>query len=229
MKSKITGIFMVLFMAVMGFMTSSGQAAVVTTYGNLSSPGVYFGSGNSNGNFTIGTDNGIELGLRSKNRQTFALFDGSSGVYYAPLGTYLGSGVKHITSYEFSANSTGYTGETPLLYRLGVDQNPTMMTSFTWVDPTTHWVDNAIAPSGFVGFQNSQNIGFGDTPGGAFDPLISGMYTFVLEAWAGQQMMDTVTMQVQIGDTVPVPEPGSLALMFGALGALSLSRRKVVK
>lgn len=222
---KSTGFLGVLSVAVMGLMASSAQAAVVNSYGSLSGPGVYFGTGNSNGEFTIATDNGIELGLRAKNRQTFELLDGSDGVYEAPLGTY-GPGVKQYTSYEFSANTTGYEGKETLSFRLGVDHNPTMMTLFAWVDPTMYWIDNAIAPAGYSGFQNSQNVGFSDTPGGAFNPTVSGMYTFVLEAWAGQQMMDTVTMQVKVGDTVPVPEPGSLALMFGAIGALSLTRRK---
>ena len=51
-------------------------------------PGVYFGSGNVNGNYTIDTANNVEAALRAKNRDgAQQTIDGSSGVYQANAGT----------------------------------------------------------------------------------------------------------------------------------------------
>ena len=56
-------------------------AQAAATYGDIAAPGVYFGSGNLNGNWTIDTSNNIEVALRVKDRGTLATLDGSSGVY----------------------------------------------------------------------------------------------------------------------------------------------------
>ena len=45
----------------------SSAALAAATYGNIGAvPGVYFGSGNLNGNWTIDTSNNIEVALRIK-------------------------------------------------------------------------------------------------------------------------------------------------------------------
>ena len=65
---------------------ASAVAVPVSSYGNIGTPGVYFGSGNVNGNWTIGTDtaNNVEVALRVKNRATLATINGASGVYLKP-------------------------------------------------------------------------------------------------------------------------------------------------
>jgi hypothetical protein len=179
--------------------------------------------GVTNGNFTISTDNGVELALRAKNRETFALLDGSSGTYYADLGLCATcTGVpKALWSYEFSVNSGAITG---LTYRLGIDHDPSAATSYAFVNPETYWTDNALAPSPFIGFQNSQNVRFGDTPGGIFDVNQAGLYSITLEAWNGASMVNSVTIDVQVG---PVPEPGTYALMLaGLMGVVAIARRR---
>ena len=203
---------------------ASLSAQAVMTYGDVATPGVYFGTGGvTNGNFTISTDNGVELALRAKNRETFALLDGSSGTYYADTGLCATcTGVpKALWSYEFSVNSGAITG---LTYRLGIDHDPSAATNYAFVDPTTYWSDNAMAPSPFIGFQNSQNVRFGDTPGGIFDVNQAGLYSVTLEAWNGASMVNSVTMQVQVG---PVPEPETYALMLaGLVGMGAIVRRR---
>ncbi len=198
---------------------SSGTWAV-TSYGDIATPGVYFGTNNSNGNWTISTDSGVELALRGKNRQTLATIDGSSGTYLAETGLCVTcSGVpKAMWSYEFSVNAGSVTG---LTYRLGIDHDPSAAISYAFVNPQTYWADNAVAPGAFIGFQNSENVRFGDTPGGIFNVDTPGLYSFRLEAWNGATLVNSTTMSVQV-----VPEPETYALMLAGLGALGLVLRR---
>ena len=199
---------------------ASSGAWAVTSYGDIAAPGVYFGTNNSNGNWTISTDSGVELALRGKNRQTLATIDGSSGTYLADPGLCVTcSGVpKAMWSYEFSVNAGSVTG---LTYRLGVDHDPSAAISYSVVDPQTYWADNAIAPGAFIGFQNSENVRFGDTPGGIFDVDMPGLYSFTLEAWNGPTLVNSVTMSVQV-----VPEPETWAMMLAGLGMLGFTARR---
>ena len=206
-----------------GFAMLWGTAAsAVQSYGNLAAPGVYFGAGNINGNFTIDTANGIELGLRAKDRESGATLDGSTGTYFANPGLYNGVGPKKKWNYEFSAN-TGNVALQNFTFKLGVDHDPTAGTAYSWVDPSSYWPDNALAV-GSNGFQNSENPGFLTTPGGPFggEP---GLYTFDLQAWSrdGQTMFAETTMNVQV-----VPEPETYALILVGLAAIGFAawRRK---
>jgi len=201
---------------------ASLSAQATMSYGDIATPGVYMGTGITNGEWTISTDSGVELALRAKNRENFMLIDGSSGTYMAPLGLCGAcTGVpKAMWSYEFSVNSGAVTG---LTYRLGIDHDPTAGTLYAFVDPTTYWSDNAMAPSPFIGFQNSQNVRFGDTPGGIFDVNQAGLYSVTLEAWNGATMVNSVTMNVQVG---PVPEPETYALMLAGLAGVGFMVRR---
>lgn len=201
-------------------------AQAIASYGDIATPGVYFGTGNVNGNWTVSTDSGVELALRAKNRETLLTLDGSSGTYMADLGLCMScSGVpKAMWSYEFSVNSGALSG---LSYRLGIDHDPSAATNYAFVDPQTYWADNAIAPSPFNGFQNSQNVRFGDTPGGIFDVNMPGLYSVTFEAYNGATLVNSVTMDVQVG---PVPEPETYALMLAGLaGVVAIVRRRRVQ
>lgn len=202
------------------------SAQAITSYGDIATPGVHFGTGNVNGNWTINTDSGVELALRAKNRQTLATLDGSSGTYFADLGlcaTCTGA-PKAMWSYEFSVNSGALSG---LTYRLGIDHDPSAAVSYAFVDPQTYWADNAIAPSPFNGFQNSQNVRFGDTPGGIFNVTMPGLYSVTFEAYNGASLVNSVTIDVQVG---AVPEPQTYALMLAGLaGVALLARRRSVR
>lgn len=201
---------------------ASLSAQAVMTYGDIATPGVYFGTGNVNGDWTVSTDSGVELALRAKDRSTLMTLDGSSGTYWAELGlcTTCTGVAKAMWNYEFSVNSGAASG---LTYRLGIDHDPTAATSYAFVDPSTYWADNGIAPSPFLGFQNSENVRFGDTPGGIFDVNQAGLYSVTLEAWNGATMVNSVTMNVQVG---PVPEPETYALMLAGLAGVGFTVRR---
>jgi hypothetical protein len=214
---------------------ASSSAICAETYGSLNvPPGVYFGAGNPNGNFNIDTENGLELGLRAKNRTPVGpvLIDGSTGVYSVPAG-FCTSGCgspKAKWNYEFSIHTTGGpTGPTlaNYVFRLGVDHDPSAATNFTFIDPLSYWGDNSL--DGAFGAQNSQNISFGGAtglPGGSISANETGLFDFILLAYAINDLTFANAL-AQVDITVQVPEPGSFALFgLGLAGLAALGRRK---
>jgi len=141
-----------------------------------------YGSGNPNTGWTADTSGDIQLALRAKNR-TNGSTTNVNGTYSfatapAPRGLW---------NYEFSINSD-INGTDPLTtydYYLAADQDPSECINYSTsvVNPLTHWSDNsygnnttasgqgvegaaaALASSNNIA-QNSQNITFGDYPGG---------------------------------------------------------------
>lgn len=205
---------------------ASSSATCAETYGAVQ-PGVYFGAGNPNGNFNIDRENNIELGLRAKNRSPVGpvLLDGSSGTYTVPGGfCMVGCGSpKAKWNYEFSIHTVDGSGLSDYTFQLGVDHDASSGVSFSWVDPVAYWSDNA--KDGMAGIQNSENISFGDTPGGSISANAPGLYDFMLKAYAPDG-----TLAAQADMTVHVPEPGSLALFgLGLVGLGALGRRKFNK
>ncbi len=174
----------------------SGAALAVPAYGNIAAPGVYFGSGNVNGNWTINTANNVEVALRAKNRGTGATINGSSGIYSTAQGLcnpLCSGGPKATWNYELSVNTdadgTGSMTLSDVLVQLSVDTDPTAGTSFTIFNALTQWPDTEfwsgtskrIGPSpatGEFGAQQSENPAFAGT-GFGFIPG-PGVYDFAL-------------------------------------------------
>ena len=205
-------------LAALALASVSAQAS--TSYGNVAAPGVYFGGGNVNGNWTIDTTNGIELGLRAKTYQG-ATLDGSSGTYFADAGASPVRSDRAAWNYEFSVNIGAHSFDEGLRFELSVDHDRSAGTHFSLVDPQLYWGDNAQVTNGF---QNSQNVIFGDTPGGAFDVTQNGLYSFVLSAYdANNGLLARTSMNVQVG---AVPEPETYALMLAGLGLVGFIARR---
>lgn len=238
MKSLKKSLLAAAFAAAM--MATSAQAAPVVSYGALGGAGTYYGSGNPNTDWTFASDGGMVLGLSVKDRLTGATIlavapavPGGLYTYFVTPGLCVGcSGAPKATwNYQFSVDS-GLTTipNSGVSFRLSVDHNPSFVTSFTTVNAETNWLDNSIAPSPFHGFQNSQNVKFASTPGGAFNVNVPGLYTFKLEAFLNETLLlDSVAMNVQVGKSDPVnrvPEPDSMPLaLAGLVGAGFITRR----
>lgn len=114
-------------------------------------PDVIFGSGNANGSFTVIRNNGVELGLRIKQRfptpsgtynsngdgtYTFPAMHACPGFGFAPYPLCLATPV---WNFEWSIN-TDYEGFTDAVlsdfsYELGMDANPGKPADFTVFDP----------------------------------------------------------------------------------------------
>lgn len=140
----------------------AGQAQAVLLFNQyVTPPDIIFGSGNSNGGFTVDRQNGVELGLRAKIPFVGTLNSNGNGTYsysFAEQNTaipYTGTGTP-AWNFEWTVN-TNYEGTTgsvfeslgSLTYELGMDFDPSTATSFLAFDPITpptaaSWADHSI-------------------------------------------------------------------------------------
>ena len=123
---------------------ASSHAAIA--YDQNVTPGVIFGTGNTNGSFTVDSANGVELGLRGKLRHgptgqpaniynsngngTYSFAAGVAPTQVFPTGVW---------SFEWAINTdtSGTSGVKlgALTYLLGIDNDPSLGTSFFTFDP----------------------------------------------------------------------------------------------
>ncbi len=212
-----------------------------------------YGGGNPNTGWTSDSANGIELGLRAKNR-TSGDTANVNGVYsYATAPAPRG-----LWNYEFSINSdtSGTAGRSLEYYDfyLAVDRDPTAGVLWSVVNPLGYWGDNSYGNNGTLNgagtegtfaalgannnlAQNSQNITFGDYPtfpqgGLALAPDATYNYElYAVEKGAGSggpRLVD-VAITVKVGNGgAAVPDGGATVLLFGlALAGLAGVRRKL--
>lgn len=204
------------------------------SYGSIAAPGVYYGTGNFNDNFTISNAGGIELALRAK-MFGGASYDGSSGIYDVPAGLAPGRPINRpraAWNYDFSINTAGSERNlSDFAFRLGVDHDPSAATNFSYVNPLTQFPDNATF--GTIGAQNSENVIFANTPGGPFNPFAPGLYSFRLQAFslddrAFSNPLSQVDTIIRVAGAT-VPEPTTIALLGLGLLGFAVSRRKSAK
>ncbi len=203
-------------------------ATSVTTYNEERT--TIQGGGNPPSGWAIDSNGEIEVGLRAKNRTTGSTVN-VNGVYHfdtalAPRGEW---------NYDFHLNSDIVNGTAPLsnyYWWLSVDRDPSQGISVATVNPLANWTDNSFGDNStgqgagvepadvlqFLAFpgiynkaQNSQNITFGDTPGGALPLVANATYDDELYATAGPDSHGTklvsvgITVVVGLGGA-PVPD-----------------------
>jgi hypothetical protein len=190
----------------------SSASAVVTLNQNLAS-GWTQGTGTSNGNFAVDTeDNGVELGLRASIRFVGPITP-TGNLYIAPVGSTPPG--RALWNFEFSVNPGSLVNTHSLLTITGPGG------SFAF-DPKTYFGDNT--PVGGPLYQNSENLGFSIFPGLNFNPNASGIYTFDLKLFSSDdRQLGDVSIQVNA-----VPEPSTWAMLilgFAGIGFMAYRRK----
>jgi hypothetical protein len=239
--------------ALIGALAPTVQAI---TYDASVTPGVIFGTGNSNGSFTVGQANGIELGLRGKMRWP------ASGTYNSNHdGTYSFDAVvapgkpspTAVWSFEWSINSN-FDGNGGVLdaytYLLEIDSNPSQATSFSGFDPinldTGEFLDHSMGTNSTTSANDSEATNAADYATNihtynvaqnswqahwfltSFDPTVDGTYDFKLTAYSGTTALASTKMQIIVGQGgAAVPDSGTtLGLLGLSVAGLGALRRK---
>lgn len=229
---------------VLSTLASSGWA--VSFDANVT-PGVYYGSGNANGGWTVDTANGIELGLRTHQRYPSPanIFNsGGDGTYaWADTTGYNGAENRSSWNYDFSINVAG-TSDTigDFVFKLYIDSDPGAGQTWTVFDPKLI-PDNAnpsapYGPSdlGSQYAQNSENVRWPLVGIPGYDNTIAGSYDFALQAYNSSGDLQAQThMRVNVnGGTASgafdgnVPDAGSSVALLGiALASLGTFSRRL--
>jgi len=131
--------------------------AAATTFDANVTPDVIFGSGNSNGGFTVDRANGVELGLRAKIPFVGTRNSNGDGTYSYSIAEQEAApdsgscpAVGGCWNFEWTIN-TDYLGSSgvkigDLTYMLQLDFDPSQATDFLVADPVTPGVPPLFAP-----------------------------------------------------------------------------------
>ena len=220
--------------ALLGALAPSVQAL---SYNANVTPGVYYGSGNGNGFWTVDTANGIELGLRGHLRYQGVYNSGGDGTYSFNDAT----GTASKWNYDFSINAGSNKTVSDFTFQLWIDSDPGAGQIWKMFDPTLI-PDNATPGFPYGGgpssqyAQNSENVAWPSVgiPGYVPDSTTPGSYDFSLRALdenTGELLANTF-MRVQVnGGTAPVngtiPDSGmTLSLLGLSVAGLGALRRK---
>ncbi len=232
-----------LLAAILVFAIATSAMATISYDQNVTN-NVIMGTGIGNGAFTVDRANGVELGLRAKlrhdasgNPQPIYNSDGIGNYYFDPGVAPTQSWPTAEWSYEWSIN-TNYEGIangyvlSDLTYSLSMTSTTgAYLTArdIIWNGGDHAFGDNSTAQSAgvkatsadnYLELISSKNIAQNSWKPqweGAvgFDPLDEGIYTYVLSAYDGGNLIALTSIDVIVGNPA-VPAPG--ALLLGSLG-----------
>lgn len=196
------------------------QTPVFQTFGPLAA--TFGGNGIPNGavaQTTVGA-NGV-LGLTATQRfSNPTVTNNGAGRFFAPTGIDQTNATS--ISGQYARWNVGFYidngTQTGISYQLFLD-----------VDPTAGEDFKTFGPQSLTGVtQDSWNLGFNAFETAlaySFDPALNGEYTFLLTASGGAGELARTSIVVQVGNSLTVPEPGSLALLgLGLVGLVGLRR-----
>lgn len=230
---------------------SAGIAGAAPQFDQNVTPDVIFGSGNTNGSFTVDRNNGVELGLRGKLRHNASglpentFNSNGDGTYsFNPGVAPTQSSPTAEWSFEWSINSDWDNSSgwnlADLVYQLGLDSDPSQGTSFITFDPiNAPFFDHAIGDNstgngaGSVAANDSEYANLIANNNVAqnswkphwyispFDPTVDGTYDFFLTASDMNGEVARTEIQVIVGQG-GTPVPVPGTLTLLGVGAIGL-------
>ena len=230
-------------------LSTAVSAATVDNTALVDPPGVYFGAGNANSNFTVDTEGNIEVGLSAITRFVGPLTPVGNS-YFAPTGATAPPNTGSVWGFDFSINLNAGNQQTSL----NLSQITTVLTlqdlgtgttgSFNVLaipDNSLYGAGGKCDPSiacgslaGYYGAQNSETLSFASVAGALGDPLYDmnadDTYLFTLEIFSNStdapQLLASDQIQVVVGQGVAVPEPLTLSLFGAGLAGIAALRRR---
>ncbi|THD60316.1 MAG: PEP-CTERM sorting domain-containing protein [Phenylobacterium sp.] len=203
-------------------MASSALAGTATD-ADLASPGVYYGTGNSNGHFTVDTEGGVEVALRAHVYQQDAT---------SPVGDLYSFNLGDVLSFDYSVNPD--VGASPVTLSDSLGDATITIHDFANNNTQSFPADffllgNATNAGDPGGYQNSERLSFGFVDS-LYNPAQNNTFSvnFTLSNVPDVGTI-SVTELIQQGAGFAVPEPASWALMilgFGGTGAALRRRRQ---
>ncbi len=223
------------------------SARAGTTYDTaLASPGTYYGHGNANSHWTVGTGGGIELGLSTVLRYVSPVTPGANtGTYDVGTGdTAVAGKTGSLWGYAFSVNTD--PGGVNSAYNV---QDLTLLLTITDVGtgqsisynpslvPDNNMVNGGVIGGGSsstyhlnsttTGIQNAEAMNYSGVAPPDYNALVNDTYDFSLTAYNDGTLLDSVNMTVVAGSGAPAPvsEPWSVAVFgIGVLGLIAAKK-----
>jgi hypothetical protein len=217
-KSVLAGAAASVAFALAAASAAHAQAVSVPDTSLADPPGVFFGHGNFNTHYAVTTDDGIEIGLKSKIRG-----DASDSIVPAGDVYTIAAGNKVSFDYSVNPNVGGSLVDLSNVSALITILNEGTGQTFSF-DPGAVGDDSRAAG----GYQNSEQlaffpVGFTTTSQFTYDVTLS-----LTNVGANHDSFSTTNI-IKIGSGDAVPEPMTWALMlvgFGGIGATLRRARK---
>ena len=193
---------------------------------DLQAPGVYYGSGNPNGDFVVDTEDGVEVALRAHVYQQVPIASVGDVYSFATAAT---NAPTNSLSFDWSVNpDVGLDGPVSLAGATAILTIQDVANHNTESFPANFiLLGNATTPNG--GYQNSERLVFSFVDS---DYNATQNDTFLVNlTLTGVPVAGTISVNevIQQGSGAAVPEPASWALMilgFGGVGATLRRSRK---